>query len=196
MSSYPKPIIQPNDKKARIIIWSISILIFFVIALLSGIKLDIDLGLPPHAFARANAIINTGVSILLVGALLAVKRRNYQLHKQLMMAAIVLSILFLVSYVCHHLTTGDTRFGDSNGDGIVSLDEKEAAGNIRYLYYFILLTHIPLAGIILPFILFTSYRSLSGEYDKHKKLGRITWPIWFYVALTGVLVYLMISPYY
>ena len=113
-----------------------------------------------------------------------------------MLTAISLSVLFLLSYIAHHLLAGDTRYGDINHDGIVSLDEKTLAGNLRMVYYFILITHIPLAAIILPFILFTAYRALTGEYDKHKKLVRITWPVWFYVAITGVIVYLMISPYY
>jgi len=113
-----------------------------------------------------------------------------------MLAAISLSVLFLLSYIAHHLLAGDTKYGDLNHDGIVSIDEKMLAGNVRMVYYFILITHIPLAAIILPFILFTAYRALTGEYDKHKKLVRITWPVWFYVAVTGVVVYLMISPYY
>ncbi len=107
-----------------------------------------------------------------------------------------LSILFLVSYICHHLFTAETRFGDTNLDGIISETEKAAVGNSRMIYYIILGTHIPLAGIILPFILFSAYRGLTGEFEKHKKLVRITWPIWFYVAVTGVIVYWMISPYY
>jgi putative membrane protein len=108
----------------------------------------------------------------------------------------VLSILFLVSYICHHLFAGETRFGDLNHDGIISDDEKTTAGSMRMVYYILLITHIPLAGIILPFILFTAYRGLIAEYPRHKKLARITWPIWFYVAVTGVIVYWMISPYY
>ena len=113
-----------------------------------------------------------------------------------MLSAICLSVLFLVSYIGHHLLAGETKFGDINGDGMISMDEKSMAGNMRLLYYFILITHIPLAAVILPFILFTAYRALTGEYDKHKKLVRITWPVWLYVAVTGVVVYLMISPYY
>ena len=113
-----------------------------------------------------------------------------------MMTAMLLSILFLVSYICHHLFAGETRFGDINHDGIVTDIEKAAVGSSRIIYYIILGTHIPLAGIILPFILFSAYRALTGEFDKHKKLVRITWPIWFYVAVTGVVVYWMISPYY
>ncbi len=113
-----------------------------------------------------------------------------------MLTAMFLSVLFLVSYICHHLFAGETRFGDANHDGIVTDMEKTAVGSSRMIYYILLGTHIPLAGIILPFILFSAYRALTGEYDKHKKLVRITWPIWFYVAVTGVLVYWMISPYY
>ena len=194
--SFPKPILPQNDKKAKIFIWVVSIVVFLAIAALSRIKLDIKVGFDSHYFAASNAIINSFVSILLVAGLLAVKRKKYHLHKKLMIGAIILSMLFLISYVCHHLTTGDTKFGDVNSDGILSLDEKELVGNLRYFYYFILLTHIPLAGIILPFILFTAYRALSGNYDKHKKLARITWPVWFYVAITGVIIYLMVSPYY
>ena len=113
-----------------------------------------------------------------------------------MLTAIVLSVLFLISYIGHHLLAGDTKFGDSDHDGILSDAEKLQVGGLRTFYYIILITHIPLAAIILPFILFTAYRALIGEYAQHKKLTRITWPVWFYVAVTGVLVYYMISPYY
>ena len=195
-NNFPPPVLKKDDKKARLFIWIISIIVFIGIAFLSGVKLDIPLSFDPHLFATLNAIINTCVAILLVAGLLAVKSKRYFLHKRIMVAAIILSVFFLVSYVCHHLLSGETKFGDLNHDGIVSLDEKSLAGSTRYVYYFILITHIPLAGIILPFILFTAYRSLSGDYEKHKRLARITWPVWFYVAVSGVLVYLMISPYY
>jgi putative membrane protein len=195
-ANFPQPVFKKNDTNARIFIWSVSIIVFIGIAFLSRVKLNLDLGFNPHDFATANAIINSLVSLLLIAGMVAIKSKNYRLHKKIMLAAIVLSVLFLLSYVAHHLTTGDTKFGDINHDGILSLDEKALAGNIRYVYYVILLTHIPLAGIILPFVLFTAYRALSGEYEKHKKLARITWPIWLYVAISGVVVYLMISPYY
>lgn len=193
---FPEPVLKQNDKNAGILIWVVSVIVFAGIAFLSRVKLDINVGFDSHNFATANAIINAMVSILLVAGLLAVKYNRYHLHKKIMVAAIILSVLFLISYVCHHLTTGDTKFGDINHDGIVSLEERNLAGSIRYAYYFILLTHIPLAGIILPFILFTAYRALSGNYEKHKKLARITWPVWFYVAVSGVAVYVMISEYY
>jgi putative membrane protein len=195
-NNFPKPVLKKNEKTARILIWSVSIIVFVAIAALSGIKLDIHLSFDPHVFATFNAIVNSLVAILLIAGLISVKKRNYILHKKIMIAAIILSVLFLISYVCHHLLSGETRFGDLNHDGIVSPDEKVLAGSARYVYYAVLITHIPLAGIILPFILFTAYRSLSGDYQKHKKLARITWPVWLYVAISGVVVYLLISPYY
>jgi putative membrane protein len=192
----PDPILQRNDKKAAIVIWTVSIIVFIAVALLSGVKLEIDLGFNPHIFATINAVINSIVCVVLVAALLAVKSRRFFLHKKLMLAAIILSSLFLLSYICHHLLSGDTKYGDLNHDGIVSVVERSLAGNMRYVYYFVLATHIPLAGIILPFILFTAYRALTADYGRHMKLARITWPVWFYVAITGVVVYLMIRPYY
>ena len=185
-----------NDKKARILIFTFSLIVFAAVVLLSRVKLNVNLGFDVHLFAKANAIINSCVAVLLVIALIAVKSKNYILHRNLMMTAMLLSVLFLVSYICHHLFAGETRFGDINHDGIISDIEKAAVGSSRMIYYILLGTHIPLAGIILPFILFSAYRALTGEFDKHKKLTRITWPIWFYVAVTGVVVYWMISPYY
>ena len=191
-----QPSMVKNDSQAKIIIWIVSIIVFTSVAFLAKFKLNIDLGFNVHVFAKFNAIINSVVAILLLAGLVSVKQKNYVLHKKIMLSAITLSVLFLVSYICHHLLAGDTRFGDIDHDGVLSESEKSAAGTLRIVYYVILITHIPLAAIILPFILFTAYRALIGEYEKHKKLTRITWPVWFYVAVTGVVVYLMINPYY
>ena len=185
---------QKNDRKARILIFLFSIIVFTAIVLLSRVKWNVNLGFDVHLFAKANAIINSCVALLLLAGLIAVKSKKYLLHKHIMLTTIALSILFLVSYICHHLFAGEARFGDINHDGLLSETEKVNTGSLRFIYYFILGTHIPLAGIVLPFILFTAYRALIGEFEKHKKLVRITWPIWFYVAVTGVVVYWMIRP--
>jgi putative membrane protein len=190
------PSMQKNDKKAKWFIWTVSFIVFAAVLILSRYKLDVDLGFDVHLFAKTNAIINSIVAVLLLAGLFAAKQKKYLLHKQIMLTAISLSVLFLISYIAHHLFAGETRFGDVNHDDIVSNDEKLQVGGLRLVYYIILLTHIPLAGIVLPFILFTAYRALIGEYDRHRKLVRITWPVWFYVAVSGVAVYLMISPYY
>jgi putative membrane protein len=185
-----------NDRKASILIISFSTIVFVIIVLLGRFKLDVQLSFDVHIFARTNAIINSIVSLLLVIAFIAIRQKKYETHKKIMLFAMGLSVLFLVSYICHHALAGDTRFGDINHDGLLSEAEKLAAGNVRIVYYFLLGTHIVLAGIILPFILFTAYRSMVGDYVRHKKLARITFPIWLYVTITGVIVYLMISPYY
>jgi putative membrane protein len=174
--------IRKNDKLAKSLIWIFSLVIFFTITVLGRVKINVDLGFDTHLFAKANAFINASVSILLVLGMIAVKRRSYLMHKRFMFAALILSVIFLLSYVCHHLFTGETKYG---GEGV-----------LRGVYFFILLTHIFLAAIILPFVLFTSYRALIAEWPAHRKIARITWPIWLYVSVTGVIVYLMISPYY
>ena len=196
LNKFPEPVLKRNDKGAASLIWIVSIAAFLAIASLSGVKLNAKLSFDPHVFATFNAITNSCVAILLIAALIAAKSKRFTLHKKIMLAAIILSVLFLISYVCHHLLSGETKFGDINHDGILSPDEKVLAGSLRYVYYFILITHIPLAAIVLPFVLFTAYRALSGDYEKHKKLVRVTWPLWFYVAITGVAVYLLIRPYY
>ena len=191
-----QPSIEKNDRKAKILIWTVSIIVFVAVAFLSKYKLIIDLGFNPHLFATANAIINSIVAFLLLSGLITIKQKKYSLHKMIMLSAMALSILFLLCYIGHHLLAGETKYGDINHDGLVDDAERLQVGGLRTLYYIILVTHIPLAAIILPFILFAAYRALTGEYEKHKKLTRITWPVWFYVAITGVIVYYMISPYY
>jgi len=190
------PVLAKNDKKATWLILVFSVIVFVAVSVLTRVKLEVDLGFDVHFFAKLNAIINSIVSLLLLAGLMVVKQGKYQLHKRIMITALVLSVIFLVSYICHHLLAGETKFGDINHDGIVSDAEKALAGRKRIFYFIILSTHIPLAGIILPFVLYTAYRALIGEWPKHIKLARITWPIWLYVSVTGVLVYLLISPYY
>lgn len=188
--------ISKNDRKARILIFSFSLVVFILISALGKYKLDVDLGFDEHIFAKANAVINSIVAVLLLAGLYFARTKRYTTHRNIMLTAMALSVLFLLSYVLHHLLAGEARFGDINHDGIVNEAEKAAAGSIRYVYYVLLGTHILLAGIVLPFILFTAYRALINENAAHRKLAKVTWPIWFYVAVTGPLVYLMISPYY
>lgn len=192
----PTPVLPKSDRNARVLIFTVSIVVFVAVALLSKIQLNTSLGFDIHVFAKANAIINTLVSVLLIAGLITVRQKHYNAHRNVMMGAIGLSVLFLISYIAHHLLAGDTRFGDRNLDGMVDAAELAAVGNLRLVYFILLITHIILAAIILPFILFTAYRALTGEYEKHRKLARYTWPLWLYVSLSGPVIYLMISPYY
>lgn len=187
---------QKNDKKAHILIWIFSAIVFLAVTILDKITLDVNLGFNPHIFAMLSAGVNSIVSVLLIIGLVFVKQKKYQLHKNTMMFTMALSVLFLVFYIAHHLFTGETKYGDIDHDGLLSDDEISLAGTMRYVYYVIISTHVTLAGIVMPFVLYSAYRGLTGEFSLHKKLVRYTFPIWLYVAVTGVIVYLMISPYY
>jgi len=196
MNELLQPSMRKNDKKATVLIIVFSIIIFTAVSFLTKIKIDVAVGFDVHIFALVNAIINSLIAVLLLLALIAVKNRKYLLHKRVMVTALILSVVFLVSYITHHLLAGEAIYGDADHDGVLSDAERLAVSGSRSIYLIILLSHIFLAGIILPFILFTAYRGLIAEYPRHKKLARITWPLWFYVAVTGPLVYWMIHPYY
>ena len=143
---------------------------------------DITLPFDPKIMPKFHAIINFCVSLLLMASLYFIKNKNVKLHQYCNVSALVLSGLFLISYVIYHSVSESTKFG---GEGM-----------IKYVYYFILLTHILLAAIILPIILFTFMRAFMGQFDRHRKIAKWTMPLWLYVSITGVIVYLMISPYY
>jgi putative membrane protein len=156
----------------------------------------IDFGFNTRALPLFHALLNSSTAILLIASLYFIKNKQIRAHKTANLIAVVLSTIFLVSYVIYHSSNPSVKFGDLNHDGILSDEEKRRAGGARYLYYFILSSHIILSGIIIPLVLFTLQKAFQGKFDKHRRLARITWPAWFYVAVTGVLVYLMISPYY
>lgn len=189
-------ILEKNDKRARVLIIGFSVVVFAVVTVLEKVTLDVDLGFDPHLLALANAVINSVVSGLLVAGLVSAKGGRYAVHKKIMLTAMALSILFLVTYIAHHLFAGSTLYGDVDKNGIVDGAEKAAAGFSRTVYIVLLSTHISLAGITLPLVLFTAYRALINENAAHRKLAKITWPLWFYVAVTGPVVYWMISKYY
>ena len=162
----------------------LSVAIPVVVAILFRVKLrDLGFDVEPLSFLPPiYAGINGLTAIVLIVAVWAIKNGKRVLHENLMKFAIFLSVLFLAMYVAYHMTSESTVFG---GEGI-----------IRYVYYTILITHICLSIIIIPFVLVTYVRALAQRFDKHKKLAKITFPLWLYVAVTGVIVYLMISPYY
>ena len=168
-----------NEKKYNKLIIALSIIIPVAVAALFGIKIDAELPvfLPP-IYASINAI----TAVVLIIAVWAIKNKKRNLHENLMKTAIGLSVLFLIMYVAYHMTSDSTKFGGE--------------GAIKYLYYFVLLTHILLSIIVIPFVLITFARAITNNFEKHKKIAKITFPLWLYVAISGVVVYLMISPYY
>lgn len=148
-------------------------------------------------FPLLNAILNGTCSVLLLTSLYFIKQRNIVVHKRLNILTFCLSSLFLVSYILfHYLMRSDTLYGDANGDGLLSADERTSAGSLRTIYLLILVPHIVLAAGVLPLILLSFYRGLQMQVEKHKKLVRWAFPIWLFVTISGVVVYLMIKPYY
>lgn len=169
-----------NNKKYNRIIWGLSIIIPIAVAALFLIRIPgIErMGFLPPIYATINAL----TAVILIISVIQIKKGNRKNHEFLMKTAILLSLLFLLLYIAYHMTSDSTKYG---GDGI-----------LKYLYYFILITHIMLSITVIPFVLITYVRAITGKFEKHKKIARITFPLWLYVAITGVIVYLMISPYY
>lgn len=172
------------EKKYNSLIIVVSVVIPIAVALLFTVKLkDFGIQVTPLSFLPPiYAAINGLTAVVLVAGVLAIKNGKRKLHQRFMTTAIALSLAFLVMYIAYHMTTDSTKFG---GGGI-----------IKYVYFFILITHIILSIIVIPLVLVTYVRALAQVFDKHKKIAKITFPIWLYVAVTGVVVFLMISPYY
>jgi len=170
-----------------------SVAIPALIAVLFGVRIDgVDLSILPPVYATINGL----TAVALLAALIAIKKKNIKVHKRLMQLCIVFSLLFLGMYVAYHMTGPQIRFGDINGDGgDLSASEIAAAGSVRYIYLALLLVHILFSMIIIPLVLFTYVRALAERFDKHRKLARITFPIWLFVAVSGVIVYIMVAPY-
>ena len=143
-----------------------------------------------------NAIINSVTAILLIGAVISIKKGNIILHKNLMTAGLILGTVFLLSYVLYHSSAPSTIFGDVNQDGTLDDNERQALGNSRTVYLLLLLSHIGLSIVVVPFVLLAFFYALSAQIGKHKKIVKFTFPIWLYVSVTGVIVYLMIRGYY
>ncbi|WP_179349158.1 DUF420 domain-containing protein [Winogradskyella pacifica] len=162
----------------------LSIIIPVVVAILSRVKLqDLGYDVQPLTFLPPiYATINGFTALLLILAFMAIKKKNIVLHENLMTTSVWTSVIFLIMYVAYHMTSDSTQFGGE--------------GAIKYIYYFILITHIVLSIVIIPFVLITYVRGITNDIDRHRKIARITFPMWLYVAVTGVVVYLMISPYY
>ncbi|HVW96535.1 MAG TPA: DUF420 domain-containing protein [Mucilaginibacter sp.] len=188
-----------TDKFIFRFVAAVSIFVFAVVLILSMKILPTPAVLPSFTplLPKLNAVLNGTCTLLLLVSLYYIKQRNIIVHKRINILAFCLSSLFLVSYILfHYLMKKDTVFGDLDGDGKLSEMERNAVGGMRPVYLTILITHIILAAGVLPLILLSFYRGLQMQVEKHKKLVRWTFPIWLYVTVTGVVVYLLISPYY
>lgn len=172
-----------NEKTMMRVIGVLSVAIPLVVAvLLFKPPTENFLDFNVYFLPKLNAILNTGTTLCLLVGFFAIKQKNIALHRTMMVSAVALSAIFLISYVLYHANSTSTPFGGE--------------GTIRYVYFFILLTHILLAIVVVPLVLLAVYYALSDKIERHKKIVKWTYPVWLYVAVTGVVVYLMISPYY
>jgi len=169
-----------EEKKYNRLIWTLSIVIPIAVAGLFGVRIPgvERLGFLPPIYATINGV----TALVLILAVVQIKKGNRKYHERLMKFAMVLSALFLILYIAYHMTSDSTKFG---GEGI-----------IKYVYYIVLITHIVLSIVVIPFVLITFVRGISGQFTRHKKIAKYAFPLWLYVAISGVIVYLMISPYY
>lgn len=173
-----------SDKAIFRFVTSVSVFVFLVVVILNRKIIPVTIETPSFVYflPKLNAIINGLCSILLITSFVQIKKKNIELHKKLNIATFLLSSVFLISYILFHYFVKETTYG--------------AEGIIRYVYYTILISHIILAAAVLPLILLSFHRGLQMQVEKHRKLVRWSFPIWLYVTVTGVIVYLMISPYY
>ena len=175
-----------NERNIKGFIWTMAVVIPAAVALLFLIppveNLSDEVKASLYLLPKLNAYFNGTAFLCLIGAFIAIKNKNIKVHRAFTTTALILSMLFLVSYVAFHLTTESTKFGGE--------------GWIRTVYFIILISHILLSTGIIPLVLFTYVRGLGMQVEKHRKIAKITWPIWLYVTATGVIVYWMISPYY
>jgi putative membrane protein len=176
-------VIQPNlalEKKLNTAAWIVSAVVLLLVGLMRRVKIDlgVDFSFLPPLHASLNAL----TAVILLAALYFIKNKNVEAHRKAIYAAMATSALFLVSYVLYHFTAPETRFGGT--------------GTIRTVYFILLITHVVLAALILPFIFFTFNRAYTAQYERHKKMARWVYPLWLYVAVTGPVCYLMLKPYY
>jgi len=182
-----------NNTGLRKWIIAISIVIPIAVAALFGIKVEgVDFSFLPPIYAGINAV--TGGLLLL--ALIFIKNGKVQQHQKTIQLALVLSVLFLLCYVAYHMTSDSTIYGDVDHNGVLSGKELVLVGSTRFAYILLLLSHIFLSVAVIPVVLFTYLHAWEGNYQKHKKWAKFAFPIWLYVAVTGVIVYFMIAPYY
>jgi len=189
---------EPNEKLAgtlKKITWVLTAVVLITVGLMRRMKFEQFSGmfdfLPP-----VHAALNSLVAVFLVVAVIMVKRRNIPAHKIAINAAMACSVLFLLCYVAYHFTTPETLYSDWNKDGTVTADEKEQSGIMRPIYFLFLITHIVLAGVSLPFILYTWIYGATNQFAKHRKMAKIVFPVWLYVAITGPVCYFMLKPFY
>ncbi len=183
-------------KKLGIAAWVLTAAILGLVGLMRQVKIALPEGVSLSFLPPFHAAVNAAAAVVLVIALIAVLKGRIALHRRMILTAMVLSVLFLLSYVAYHFTSNEVKFGDLNLDGVVDPAERASVGGMRTVYLLLLASHIILAAVSLPFILFTFIAGWTNRFAAHKRLARWVFPLWLYVAVTGPVCYLMLRPYY
>ena len=186
----------PLARKLNIAAWVVTAIVLLLVGMMRRIKISLPEGWDFSFLPPFHASVNALTAVVLVLAFYFIKQKNIEAHRKAIYVAMGLSVLFLLSYVAYHFTSPEIKFGDTNLDGLVDAAEAAAVGGSRTFYLILLITHITLAGLILPFILFTFIRAYTGQIERHRKMAKWVFPLWLYVAITGPICYYMLMPYY
>lgn len=176
--------------------WILTGIVLLLVGMMRRVKIPLPDGWDLSFLPPFHATVNALTAVVLLAAFYFIRRKNIRAHRRSIYLALGLSVLFLLSYVAYHFTTPETLYGDLNRDGSLSAEELAAVGSTRSWYLALLLSHIVLAALIFPFILFTFIRAYTGQYERHRRMARWVFPVWLYVAVTGPVAYYMLMPYY
>ena len=184
------------SKKLGVAAWIVSAIVLLLVVTMQKIKLPLPEGWSTAFLPPIHALLNSLVAVCLVAALVAVKQGKIATHRSFIFAAMTFSVAFLLCYVAYHISSADVKFGDVDRDGMISAAEKLSVGSTRTAYLLLLISHIALAAVSLPFILFTFIAGWTNRFNAHRRLARWVFPLWLYVAITGPICYWMLKPYY
>lgn len=188
--------IEATEKKLKTLTWIVTGLVLVLVGLMRRVKIPLPEGIDFSFLPPFYSLLNALAAVALLASLYFIKRKNIKAHRTMNFVALGLSVFFLLCYVVYHFTTPETIFGDSDGSGVLDPLEAEAVVNVRTYYLLLLASHIILAAVSLPFILFTFIKAYTEQFEAHRRLARWVWPVWFYVCITGPVCYLMLKPYY
>jgi len=183
-------------KKLTVGVWIVTVVVFALVGMMRIVTVELPEGVSLGFLPPFHALLNSCAAICLVLALKAIKGKRIERHRAWIYVAMGCSLVFLLSYVTYHFTMPGTVFGDTNGDGVLQTGEEEAAGVLRSIYLAVLLSHVALAALSLPFILMTFVYGFTNQFAKHRRAAKFVFPVWLYVAVTGPVVYLLLRPYY
>ena len=183
-------------KRLKVAVWVVTVLVLGLVGMMRRVTIPLPEGVDLSFLPAVHAVLNSLAALALIAGLVAILKGKPGLHRRFVSGALVLSGLFLLSYVTYHFTSGETIYGDLNGDGDLSDVERAAVGGMRTVYVVVLLSHIVLAALSLPFILMTFVYGYTAQFTKHRRMARWVFPVWLYVAVTGPVCYLMLRPFY